>query len=318
MSSLNIKKLLDRFTRNWIAKAASVGIAVFLFVFHRMTTLETRFFSIPLIAQTSSEFVPASSYTRIVRVSIRGDPNAIYPIIENDIEAYVDLRKFNSEGTYSAPVQILKKGSALGLEPIEIILDPAEISVTLDRKASKYIPLSANLRGAVETGYTLESHTLLPNQVAVEGPAEVLNTVSELYTDYIDLDGRSEDFAVMVNILNRDPLIVIRGNGMTEFRGFVRRSVPVRSIEGIPIMPENLNPAFTVEIGRTGSVRLEGDQADLDSFVPPDYFLSVDCSGITEPGEYTVPVRIDLSEELILVRRDPLEIKINVLPGGNL
>jgi len=35
----------------------------------------------------------------------------------------------------------------------------------------------------------------------------------------------------MVNILNRDPLIVIRGNGMTEFHGFIRRSVPPRDEE---------------------------------------------------------------------------------------
>jgi YbbR domain-containing protein len=226
MSLLNIRKLTDKIAENWIAKAVSAGLAVFLFVFHRMASLETRFFSVPLTVQTNSDFVPASPYTRIIRVSLRGDANAIYPILEDDIEAYIDLRKYDTGGAFRAPVQIRKKGSALSLQPLEINVDPMEISLNLDRKIDKYIPLSANLRGNVEAGYTLESHSLSPAQALVDGPAGILDSVSELYTDYVDLEGRTENFSVMVNILNRDPLIVIRGNGMTEFHGFIRRPVP--------------------------------------------------------------------------------------------
>jgi YbbR domain-containing protein len=231
MSLLNIRKLPDKIAENWAAKAISTGLAIFLFVFHRMANLETRFFSVPLSVQTNGDLIPASPYTRIIRVSLRGDANTIYPIMEDDIEAYIDLRKYDAGGDCRAPVQIRKRGSALSLQPIEINVDPMEISLYLDRKVNKYIPLSVNLRGNVEAGYTLESHSLFPAQVLVDGPAGILGPISELYTDYVDLEGRNEDFSVVVNILNRDPLIVIRGNGMTEFRGFIRRPVPPQEEE---------------------------------------------------------------------------------------
>ena len=178
MSSLNIRKLLDKITENWIAKAVSVALAVFLFVFHRMSTLETRILSVPLTVETNSSFVPASPYTRTIRVRLRGDVNSIFLIQEDDIEAYIDLKKYESEGWYRTSVQIRRKGNALGFEALETSVDPMEISVQLDRKISKYVPLTVNLRGNVETGYDLVSHSLSPTQVVADGPISVLGTIS--------------------------------------------------------------------------------------------------------------------------------------------
>jgi YbbR domain-containing protein len=209
-----------------MAKALSIAFAVFLFVFHRMSSLQTRFFSVPLTVETNAAFVPASAYTRIIKVSLRGDANGIFPIQEDDIEAYIDLKKYESEGMYGVPVQIRRKGSALGVEPLEISVEPVEISIRLDRKTSKYIPIRANMRGEVESGFELVSHSLYPAQAVLDGPFDVLNSISELYTDYIDLDGRREDFSVTVNIMNRDPLIVIRGSGITEFRCHIGQAAP--------------------------------------------------------------------------------------------
>lgn len=234
MSLLNTRKLLDKITKNWMAKALSIAFAVFLFVFHRMTSLQTRFFSVPLKVETSAAYVPASAYTRVIKVSLRGDANGIFPIQEDDIEAYIDLKKYEHEGTYSVPVQIRRKGSALGVEPLEISVEPVEISIRLDRKASKYIPIRVNMRGEVESGYELLSYSLYPAQAVLDGPYSVLDSVSELYTDYIDLDGRREDFSLTVNIMIRDPLIVIRGSGITEFRCHIGQVEPEPEPESPP------------------------------------------------------------------------------------
>jgi len=311
MSSLNINKLIDRLTENWIAKAVSIALAVLLFVFHRITSMETRHITVPLKVETNSAFVPASSYSRTVRVSLRGD-DAIFLIQEDDIEAYIDLERYDTEGLYHAPVQIRKRGSALGVEPLEIIVDPVEISLRLDKKISKYISLQANLRGNVDEGFEFVSHTLTPAQVIADGPMATLADITVLSTDIIDLDGRYEDFSVRVSILSQNPLIVIRGDRMTEFHGFIRPSVPVRNIDGIPIINKNLDGRFEIVIERLGSVRLEGSQDDLDGFVAQPEFLSIDCSEIDAPGEYALPVRAELPEGLALIRQDPMELTVTV------
>jgi YbbR domain-containing protein len=313
MYSLNSRKLLAQAVEKWPAKVLSVAVALILFVFHRMSTLESRFFSVPLRLETSSELIPASSYTRIVRVSLRGDANSIYPIMEDDIEAYVDLKKYTADGWYRSPVQIRKKGSALGVEPLEISVDPLEVSLRLERKAGKTVPLIPSVRGAVESGYELISQSLSPAHVSIEGPLSALESVPELYTDEIDLGGRSESFSVMVNILNRDPLLVLRGNGAAEFRAVIRPEIPVRNINGIPITVRGLAPVFRADTGgRTGSVRFEGKRELLDRFTSVPGLLSVDCSALKEPGTYTMPVSVDSPEGLVPVRREPEEITVIV------
>ena len=314
---MNIKKLLDKITENWVAKAISIGLAIILYVFHRMTSLETRFFSVPLTVQTSSAFVPGSSYTRIIRISLRGDAGSIASIQEDDIEAYIDLEEYDSEGMYSAPVQIRKRGSALGIEPLEIIVDPAQIFIQLDQKVSRYIPLQANLRGNVAEGFEFVSHTLAPAQVMADGPLSAMNAVTVLGTDLIDLDGRREDFAVTVSIHNQNPLLVIRGSRMTEFRGYIRSAHSVRTIEEIPIVSKNLDEQFEIVIDRLGSVRLEGGRQELDQFVPEPDFFYVDCSEIGEPGNYTLPLIAELPEGLVLLRQDPVELTLEVTVKEN-
>ncbi|MDR0316088.1 MAG: hypothetical protein LBH97_04225 [Treponema sp.] len=131
---MNIRKLLTRAVENWPAKVLSIALAFIIFIFHRMNTLETRFFSIPLSVETSSTLIPAGDYPQIIRVSLRGDTGSIYTISEGDIEVYIDLTKYENEGLYRAPVQIRKKGNALGVEPLEISVEPMEISLRLDQK----------------------------------------------------------------------------------------------------------------------------------------------------------------------------------------
>jgi hypothetical protein len=314
MSSLNIRKLFSRATENWPAKVISIGLAIILFVFHRMSTLEERFFTVPLNIEVKGNLIPSSSYPRMVRITLRGDANGVFTILEDDIEAFINLSRYENPGDYKAAVQIRKNGTALGVEPLEISIDPLEISVSLDHKISKFVPLTANLRGNVASGYVLNSHSLNPTQVIIDGPSQLMGNISELSTEAIDLEGRTGDFTVMANILNRDPLIVIRGNGVTEFRGMVSRIIPVRNITDIPIRILNLDEKFSGELDiRAGSVHIEGqNQDELDRFNPSMGFLTVDCSAIDGPGSYTLNVTPTVVPESLTLYYEPKTLTILV------
>ncbi|GHU68590.1 hypothetical protein FACS189447_11030 [Spirochaetia bacterium] len=253
----------------------------------------------------------------MIRVTLRGDANSIYPILEDDIEAFVNLSRYENPGDYKAAVQIRKKGTALGVKPLEVNVDPIDISVSLDYKISKFVPLTASLRGNVAPGYTMNSYSLNPTQVIIDGPSELIGSIPELSTEIIDLEGRTADFTVMVNILNRDPLLVIRGTGATEFHGLISRIIPVRNITDISILISNLDDEFQGELDiRAGSVHLEGvNQEELDSFNLPPGFLSVDCSGIEGPGSYTLDVMpVTVPDGLTLTTYEPKTLTILVTP----
>ncbi|MDR2375426.1 MAG: hypothetical protein LBD96_03200 [Treponema sp.] len=313
MFSLNPKRILRLVAENWVPKVLSIALALTIFMFHRINTLETRFFSSLLILELPSHLCPSSSYVRMIRITLRGDANNIQPIQDDDVEAYIDLSSYESPGTYHVPINIRKKGTAMEVEPLEISVNPVTINIDLDYKQNKYVPLTANIEGTPEPGFDLVSHTLSPAQVVLEGPGGLLENVLELYTDLINLNGRNADFSVTVPILNPDPLLTIRGNATTEFKGFVHSRIDVRNFGNIPITLLNLDPALRAEPDfRTGTVRLEGSRGNLDAFSPPSGFLTVDCSVITQAGRYTLPVKAALPPSLSLVRTDPGELGITV------
>ncbi|MDR3343204.1 MAG: hypothetical protein LBT14_10570 [Treponema sp.] len=312
MTPLNPRKLLAGAAKNWPTKVLSVAMAIMLFVFRRMSTVEERFFSVPLIIEAEGNLIPASAYTRMIRISIRGDAADIHSLLESDIEAYIDLQG-KEKGTYRVPVQIRQNGTTLGGEPLEIQVDPLEISLALDHKTSKQVLLTANTRGSLKQGYELLSYTLTPAQVTIEGPTDLMSGISEIYTDFIDLDGRSEDFSVMVSILNRDPLVVIRGGGITEFRGFVKEILTVGNFDGLPIIIQGLDEGYIAEAEtKRGSVRLGGSRQTLENYVPPRGLLTLDCSALDQPGTYRVPVSIQLSPDLTLVRQEPETVTVHI------
>ena len=220
---MNRAKLLAKIIEKWPVKVLSVAAALIIFIFYRMNNLETRFFTTPLLIQSSETLIPTSSFAGAVRVSLRGEADGIQPILEEDIEAYIDLTRYINEGIYRVPVQIRKKGSALGVEPLEISVQPIDIPITLEQRVTKDVYVFPVFHGKVLEGYELTYQSLIPGSVVAEGPRTALDNHFELNTEIINLDRRYDDFSIMVNIVNENPLIEIHGSKILEFRGLVRR-----------------------------------------------------------------------------------------------
>lgn len=220
---MNRTKLLEKITEKWPVKVLSLSAAILISVFYRMNTLETRFFTVPILIESSDTLVPAEAFAGSVRVSLRGEANGIQQILEEDIEAYIETGRYSAEGSYRAPVQIRKKGSALGIEPLEISVLPIEIPIILEQKTTRNVPVYPDLSGTVAEGFELTYQSLIPGSVVIEGPRSILDSRFELITETINLDRRYDDFTVIVNIINNNPLITIHGSKMLEFRGYIRR-----------------------------------------------------------------------------------------------
>jgi YbbR domain-containing protein len=309
-----IGPLIATIAENWPAKVISIAMAIILFTFHRMSLQEERFFSVPLGVETDTALVPAGPYPGMIKITLRGDANTIYPIQEDDIQAYIDLDKYTEPGTYRAPVRIHKKGTALRAETMEISVDPLEVTLVLDERLSKTVPVMATFRGALESGYELSEYTLDPAHVVIEGPAGLLIDVEELSTDFIELSGRSGDFSTPVRLTNPEPLLIIRGSGLIEFHGIVREQLRVQTFENLPLRIDNLADQFSgvLETG-SGSVRIEGGQIMFNKIQAQDVKLSVDCSSIDGVGEFLLPVSAVFPPLFTLIRQDPEQVRIHIL-----
>lgn len=305
-------RFISAAVQNWAIKMLCVVIALIIFVFHRTNSLEERLFSVPLLVEIDEAMAPASRYTEVIHITLRGEPANIRTVLAEDIEAYIDL-KGKAKGVHRVPVQTRKKDASAGIEPLEISVEPLEISVALDFKINKNVRLAANIEGLAQQGYELISHTLIPNEAVIEGPLEVISGIESFSTDAVMLDGRNGDFSVMLNIINPDPLVRIRGTGMAEFRGVVREIIQRANFDDVPISIAGLNQAFSARLGSTrGSVSIEGTQLSMQNYQPGDSLLFVDCSAVREAGIYTLPVSANLPLGMRLVRQEPETLIVRV------
>ncbi|GHU25459.1 hypothetical protein FACS1894172_15360 [Spirochaetia bacterium] len=306
----DIQKIIDQIIKNWPVKMIAIALAVGLFMFHRSATFTDRFISVPLNLIIPEGFIPAGPYARTIRVKIRGEADKINSILDDDIEAFLDLSEPRPSGSY--PVQIRENGSVLGIT--QITKEPDRIVLELDRKISKVVSVSPNIERDVPAGYSFD-WTLTPNQVQVAGPSKALSVLSELRTEAIDVSDRTADFSVQLNILNNNPLIVIQRDSTTEFRGIIREKIIDRHFQ-VPLTIRNPPQPLVVEITRqpdTVALDFKAPYNELNNWMPPRGFVVLDLSRRTQPGTYTIPLTLSgKPDSFSIVHIEPEQVTVTI------
>jgi len=313
------KGLARRLLSNWPAKALSLAAALLLFFFYRLNRLEDRYISVPLSVSLGDEYLPSSQYPRSVRVTLRGESNSLFSIQEDDVRASLDLSGSRAEGQYRAPVLIERRGTALGVDPLEIRTDPAEVAVSMEKRSTRNVPVTPSFKGFLEPGYELLSFDLNPSEIEVSGPASAVARVSDVQTDFIELAGRNADFTTRARVVNKESLVSISGPDSVEFSAVVRRSLAIKSFEGVAIESEGLPGGLALAAPLpAGSLRVRSSTADITGFFPAQGILFVDLAGILKAGTYQAKVQSRAPDGFTIERYEPQSVRVTVVPAGDL
>jgi YbbR domain-containing protein len=246
-------------------------------------------------------------------VSLRGESEEIFRILEEDIRAYVDLTEHDSAGEFLEPIRVERLGTARGIEPLEIGVEPVEVAITLEETLQKGVEVQPSLSGFPPTGYELTQYQISPSTVEIQGPRSRVAQMEEVTTEDIELTGRREDFNVRVRLQRPDPLVTFLGGDVVEFRGIVEEAVVLHTFDPVETVVLGLDPQLQLD-GQlpSGTVRVQGRQLDLEDTEPDQVQLIVDASAITSPGQYVLSVRPDVPQGLIVLRYEPTEVEVTV------
>ncbi len=288
-----------------------------LFLFYRATSLEERFFSVPLNVIVNESYAVASEVPKSVKVTLRGSEENIFLILEDDIEVYADFSVHASEGQFRAPVKFIRKGSAQNIEELEIKIDPPEIKLELERKISRSVRIQPQLTGFPAKGYELDQYLLSTDEAIVEGPASHVEQLESIQTEEISLTDRNEDFYVRTRLDVKDPYLSFPAGDSVGFQGVITETVILQSIDHVGIiyidLPSDLN-ITGAEV--SGSIKVQGKQLMLESTSTDDFSLIADCSRIREPGEYDIDLKPIVPAGIAVLRYSPDSLKINVQRMG--
>ncbi len=310
---MTIKVLSEKLLENWPAKVVCLALALLLFLFYRMSTLERKFFSVPLEIETNGDIVPAAQYPKTIKVSVRGEVDRIYPVQDSDISVYVDLTGYLKEGEYRVPVLSRLTGSVQDIDALEIELEPREITLRVEHRVIKRLAVNPAFKGYPEAGYELAGYIINPQTIEVSGPRGVMDRLTELSTEPIDLAGRNVTFEGSIPLVNRNSLVTTGNNGKIEYRVTIAQTTLIRTFEDVPFYFENLNPALSVVTDSvSGTLSVKGGQTELSGWELPPNALTVLCENVTGPGVYSLPVHVIVPETMEVVSFDPPEVQMTV------
>lgn len=314
---MNGRRFLRSLLSDLPVKVICLTAAVILFLFHRVNTMTERFFSVPLEVSTPPGLAIGSAYPKTVRITLRGSENAIYPILEEDIEATATLDNHKSPGVFRVPIRITRRGTAANVEPLEVKVDPAEVLFTLEPLAERKVTVVPDLRGAPAYGYQLIESSVTPPSILVRGARSRVQALSSLSTEEIDLSGRSASFSLRAKVLAPNPLVRIVGDAVVDFHAIIQESVVSRSFDSVPIvgsgMPAHLALHSALPLG---TVTLQGTQLALDTVQAGQVKLVMDFSAVHRAGEYTIHPRPEAPPGFAVLDWTPREVIVDLAASG--
>jgi len=310
---LHPEKFLRRLTENWPVKILSIAAAVMLFFFNQMATLEERFLSIPLQIRISEQFIPAETFPKTVRLTLRGRSEEVNLVLEDDLEVFADFSMYELEGSYTVPVQVLKKGGLAHMDPLELQVEPKKLTLRIEKKLSKSVRVLPSFVGYPAKGYELTQYFLTPSSVEVEGLESTLSKTDTVETEPIDVTGRMEDFTLRLRLKKPDQFSRFPGGDTVELFGIVQENTILKTIENIDLIALDLDENLEVEgLPEEAYLTVQGTQLFLETLDREDFMLTIDCSEIQEGGTYNLPVTPEVPQGVLVLKYSPVNVRIRI------
>jgi YbbR domain-containing protein len=209
----------------------------------------------------------------------------------------------------------------VALIPVDAVGDarsPADVSPTTARVSirvfsepeTRTLPVSPVVTGTPASGFEIDSITVDPSTVLVEGDADPLAALARVDTAPVSVSGLSETQAFETELALPDGIEAVDA-------GPIRVTVTFRPVTesrsysvGLQLIGTEPGLAYTPA---TTSVLLSvaGNPAALDALSTGTTLAQLDVTGL-EPGTYDVPVTAELPAGVTLVAASPAAVSVTV------
>ena len=247
-----------------------------------------------------------------VRVRIAAPRDTWESLSTDNFRVVVDLFAVGV-GLHEIPINAIRSDSSVRI----LATDPETVTVALEQRKEKEVPVRVNLAGSPPQGYDYHPPKFLPDIVTVIGPASKVELVDSVWVD-VELDGAESTVNLTQRAMPRDaqgedvsgvqldPAVVQVTVTVEQVTSY--KDVPVRvSIEG--------QPAAGYWIARylasPPSATLVGSPEELNG-VEFVFTETVPVDGATQT--FTTTVELERPPDIGITGSDQVEVTVEVLP----
>lgn len=307
----------NKLLENWPAKVLAFAAALLLFLFNRFDSLDVRTYTVPLRLVTDTSLVPAQEFSNRVRVTVRGASDLVSQVTENDLEAFADFSGRQGEGVFSATVQVNRRGSAAETAALEVSVEPMNLSLHLERKVVRTVPVKPDFEGAPGRNFELSGFQVTPTVITLEGPRSLVDQMTSVATEPIELRGKTDSFTLKARVQTGSELISFPYGSTVEVQGLMTSSLSSLVLESVVPGAVNLNSGLRLQSPLPPvRVRLRGTAQALaalpkDAQGSPTVSVYADFTAFTVPGEVPgVELKAALPDGVELVELSPAVVPV--------
>ena len=311
---MNTKGLLDKILDKWPAKVICLIIAVFLYFFHQASLIDSKTFVVPLQIIENGMVMHVGNAPGSVSVVVRAGDEVIKAVLPADITASVNLDTITEKGTYKLPVKITLSESLMEYDPFEVKLKDDSVSIDVDRKALKYVPIVPSIVGEVAHGYEIENISMSPSTVEIFGPQSVVITTEQIYTTRLNVSNAETNFSTETSYQQLNKLLTVMDEGPFMAEVTVKAKMMERLFEEVEIEVLNLDEKLQIESELPKiNIKLSGTMPVLENYILSKHAIQLNMREVTEPGIYEIPLRYTLPANLQLIEKSDEEIIVTVI-----
>ncbi len=301
-------------SRNWMMKLLCLILAFAVWQGVReSTSFETVVSGVPVSIETGEGYAVLDQSADTVRIRFRGSREDIRFVSSDRISVSVDMSGRNDR--LRQTVKLSPRYVRAPSRAHAVQFEPEEITVTMDREVERLLPVKASLTGTLPEGIQVENTVCDPAAVRIQGAEQLLVDLEQVRTAPINLDGRYRSFSTHVSVaVDGQPWSATPDRVGVDIRLVERAAQRVMKNNTVrPLLAPQDRRSVTIR-PQTVSVNLRGSPVRIQNVTSADIYTYIDCTDLTEPTEYEVPVRADVPSGLQVESIDPSVVQVTVNP----
>ena len=313
---MNIKQFRDKLLHNWQVKLSCIAIAIIVYFFHQFSGYTKKTLVINLNLEQQGIMTPAEQlHVKNVKVIVRGKNEDIQRISEDNFYAFIDIASASKPGSYKFPVLLIPDSEVIAMDTVEISTKPEYVEFAVDEKYERYVQVQPMVKGVPAQNFDYEIESVNPSSVKLSGPKKLLQNMKSIQTAALDVDRKSGEFEINLPVENKNPLVSFASGQIPYVDVKVRFQENKKTKSFTSLTPEYRSLAENLVVESENSlvdIQIEGPVSKIDMLRTEDINPYLDFAGITEEGNYELPVRCLLPQDVNTVNISPVSYKVTV------
>ncbi len=248
-------------------------------------------------------------------ITIVGAESLVDQVVKGAAE--VNIEDVEDTLNLSLPITLYgDDNKKIGSKYIELLQEYVLVSIPVYNLKTR-VPVTPTLIGESAEGYVVDSITVSPSDFSINGERDLINNVSKLITEEIDITGRNKDLNISVALeeiqgiyidkrFTNDVKVNVRVNLIEET---IQRSFEIDEIELL-----NIPTGYTAQVlDEKITIVAKGKYSTMNMLTADAFTAALNLEGLTE-GEHELSPQLVTPTNVTKEGTEPVKIRVILTP----